>query len=98
MVTGLFWKPFDERFKDILKQFDFHTQLVKDELQLATYQEAGKGWQHNAEEQRKEAEERILAAEAREATEHTRTMTNRMRERNETEYKGWLLQTQQLPF
>jgi hypothetical protein len=95
VVTGLFWKPFDERFKDILKQFNFHTQLVKDELQLATYQEAGKGWQHNAEEQKKEAEE---AAKAREAAEHTRTMTDEMREMNETRYKGWLLQTQQLHF
>ena len=47
----LFWRPFDSRFGELLEQMTHHSSIVQDELRLA--------------DMRAGAEERALAAQAR---------------------------------
>lgn len=38
VVTNLFWRPFDARFRDLLEKIKFHCQLVKDETLVTIYE------------------------------------------------------------
>ncbi|KAF2187353.1 hypothetical protein K469DRAFT_685867 [Zopfia rhizophila CBS 207.26] len=39
ILANIVWKPYDVRFKDLLDDMGYHSEIVKVELQLATYQE-----------------------------------------------------------
>ena len=47
VVTGLFWKPFDARFEDLLDDLRFHQDLVKSEMLLAEMHDTRKARELN---------------------------------------------------
>jgi hypothetical protein len=36
-VTGLFWKPFDSQFQEILERIDLHQKIVRHEVLVSTF-------------------------------------------------------------
>jgi hypothetical protein len=43
VMVGLFWKPFDARFEDILEDFKFHADVVKTDLLLTQLFQTNQG-------------------------------------------------------
>ena len=88
MVTNLFWKPFDARFKDLLERIKFHRQLVKDETLVTIYENSTRTISAQAAEHAKAAKERIRASDARDMINHTSKLAEEMKNSLQQQQRG----------
>ena len=79
MVTDLFWKAFDARFRDLLERIKFHCQLVKYETLVTIYENSIFTISAQAAEHAEAAKKRIRASDAKDMINHTSKLTEEMK-------------------
>ena len=87
VVTGLFWKPFDARFEDLLDDLRFHQDLVKSEMLLAEMHDTRKAREFNS-TYLLEVQGRLRAAEKAQAAKNKPPATDADKRAHEKQQKG----------